>query len=266
MNECSIVKDLLPLYADDLASPDSAEFIARHTAWCPDCREILQRVSEKLPDVDPMEEAKNFKKGLRRAKRRMFLKSMCLCLIAVAIGGFFLAYQLYAIGYYPVTVGYPSPDGQIILEVVEKEDAPIFYDGEGLMVRFNLKNSDGKLGGLNRHPTEWDSLTAHWAQDSCHVLLDVVTREGRQALFVTDASLGYRMDGLIEIPGITEDLVPVLEEQLRVSYDFDCVAFTFESWKPNTKMVILTFATDLGASGRIAYEYSTGGVWEMAEG
>ena len=34
MNECKIVEDLLPLYAEDLISPESKEFVEEHCAGC----------------------------------------------------------------------------------------------------------------------------------------------------------------------------------------------------------------------------------------
>ena len=51
MNECNIVKDLIPLYADDLLSSDSEEFIRRHTEHCPECQKTWERAREPLPGV-----------------------------------------------------------------------------------------------------------------------------------------------------------------------------------------------------------------------
>lgn len=258
MNECNIVSDLMPLYADEVASPDSVEYITRHIAWCPECAEVWKRLSTTLPEVDPREEAKNYRKAFRRGKRRMFLKSLALCLIALVIGTFFLYYQLYVYGVYPITMSYPSPDGKIILEVVEKEDAPIFYTAEGLMVRFKLKDDDDDLWALNRHATTWDTLTAHWSTDSHHVVLDVVTLDGEHALFITDASLEYRNGGLIEIPGITENLIPIFEEALRSEVDIGELTFSFGAWNPDGETAYFRYEMESGYVGSIDYHYPTG--------
>lgn len=259
MNECNIVQDLLPLYADELASPDSVEFIRRHTSCCAECSGAWERISTRLPDVTPAEEVVRYKKGLKRAKRKLFLKSFILSVLALAIGAFFVYYQLYVYGVYPVTMSFPSPDGRIILEVVEKEDAPIFYtDADGLMVRFNLRTEEGDLDGLNRHPTDWDSLTAHWAQDSRHVVLDVTTNDGEHALFITDASLEYRHGGEITIPGITENLIPIFEEALRSEVDIGELTFSFAAWHPDSETANFRYEMESGYVGSIDYHYPTG--------
>ena len=51
MNECNIVKDLMPLYADELLSPDSLEFIEDHVSKCPQCRDLWDRRNQELPDI-----------------------------------------------------------------------------------------------------------------------------------------------------------------------------------------------------------------------
>lgn len=257
MNECNIVSDLMPLYADEVANPDSVEYITRHIAWCPECAEVWKRLSTALPEVDPREEARNYRKAFRRGKRKMFLKSLALCLIALAIAAFFIYYQLYVYGVYPVTMSYPSPDGSIVLEVVEKEDAPIFYTDAGLMVRFNLRDEEGNMEALNRHPTKWKTLTAHWATDSHHVVLDVVTNEGEHALFITDASLERHMGGLIEIPGITEDLMPLFAAALRLEKPIE---FSFEHWQTDGVTATFRYKIDSGITGTIDYHYPTGTV------
>ena len=258
MNECNIVNDLLPLYADELASPDSVEYITRHIAWCPECAEVWKRFGTNLPEVDPREEAQHYRRAFRRGKFKIFLKSLFLSLIAIAIGAFFLYYQLYVYGVYPVTMSYPSPDGYIILEVVEKEDAPIFYTDDGLMVRFKLKDDDDDLWGLNRHSTNWDTLTAHWASDSHHVVMDVVTNEGGHALFITDASLEYHNGGLYEIPGITENLIPIFEEALRSEVDIGELTFSFARWHPDSETANFRYEMESGYVGSIDYHYPTG--------
>lgn len=257
MNECNIVKDLLPLYADELASADSAEFIGRHTAWCKDCNEVWQRISAKLPDVDPIEEVENYKRCLRRGKRKIFLKSLALSLVALAIAAFFIYYQLYVYGVYPISYSFPSPDGRIILEVVEKEDAPMFYFGDGLMVRMNLRTEDDQLSGLNRHSTHWDSLTAHWSQDSRLVALDVTTNDGEHALFIFDAPLEYQNGGINELAGITENLIPIFEEALRSEVDIGELTFSFASWCGDGETAYFQYEMESGYVGSIDYHYPT---------
>ena len=257
MNECNIGNDLLPLYADELASPDSVEYIRRHIAWCPECNEVWKRLSTSLPDMSPREEANNYRKGIRRGKFRIYLKSILLCLIALAIALGFLAYQLYAMGFHPVSHSFPSPDGGIVIEVVESDDIRPFYPGEGIMVRFKM---NGRHGGLNRYETEWDTLSVYWASDSKFVVLDTVTIQGNHAIFICDAQMQYTCGGLAEIPSITEDLIPIFEEALKAENTFENIDFSFETWQEDCETATFQYVTDTGLTGTIDYHYPTNSV------
>ncbi|MBQ2755397.1 MAG: zf-HC2 domain-containing protein, partial [Oscillospiraceae bacterium] len=38
-NECSIVRDILPLYVEDMVSADTSAFVEEHLEKCAECRE-----------------------------------------------------------------------------------------------------------------------------------------------------------------------------------------------------------------------------------
>lgn len=50
-NPCSIIRDLLPLYAEELVSADTAGFVEEHLRGCPSCREEYRRMRE--PQIAP---------------------------------------------------------------------------------------------------------------------------------------------------------------------------------------------------------------------
>ena len=66
MNECKIVEDLLPLYAEELVSRETAEFIGEHCDRCGHCRKLLERSKVVLPveKVDTADYQKALKKYL----------------------------------------------------------------------------------------------------------------------------------------------------------------------------------------------------------
>ena len=47
--ECSIVRDLLPLYAEDMVSADTGEFVKAHLERCAECRDEYEKM--KLPQT-----------------------------------------------------------------------------------------------------------------------------------------------------------------------------------------------------------------------
>lgn len=46
---CAVAADLLPLYMEDLVSPETRALVERHLEGCPDCRERLSRMETELP-------------------------------------------------------------------------------------------------------------------------------------------------------------------------------------------------------------------------
>lgn len=52
-NECSIVRDLLPLYAEGMLSEDSAAFVKEHLDTCEECRALSAGEEPSAPtDAD----------------------------------------------------------------------------------------------------------------------------------------------------------------------------------------------------------------------
>lgn len=48
---CDVIKDLLPLYEDNVCSENSKDMVEDHLAECESCREYYERMTEKLPAV-----------------------------------------------------------------------------------------------------------------------------------------------------------------------------------------------------------------------
>jgi len=45
---CQVIQDLLPLYHDDVCSPDTRELVEGHIELCPDCRSVLEKMKDHL--------------------------------------------------------------------------------------------------------------------------------------------------------------------------------------------------------------------------
>ena len=46
MFDCDVIRDLLPLYADDACSEKSRAMVETHLLECPACNELLGRIRE----------------------------------------------------------------------------------------------------------------------------------------------------------------------------------------------------------------------------
>ena len=92
--ECDVIRDLLPLYAEKLASHASSALVEQHLAACPACRAELERMEKPVPvQPEPQPDAplKNIRSSLNRRRLRTMLCSFAaaLALAAVLYGAVF---------------------------------------------------------------------------------------------------------------------------------------------------------------------------------
>ena len=75
--ECDVIRDLLPLYAEKLASPASSALVEQHLAACPACRAQLEQMEKPVP-VQPESQQDAPLKNIRSSLNRRRLRTM-LC-------------------------------------------------------------------------------------------------------------------------------------------------------------------------------------------
>ena len=86
---CDIIRDLLPLYAEELASGDSQEAVREHLDGCEDCRRTYEKMKESPVIIREDPGLNTVRRGLW--KRRLLtalcavLKLICTTLINTAI-------------------------------------------------------------------------------------------------------------------------------------------------------------------------------------
>lgn len=87
-HECAIVKDLLPLYQEEMTSPETGEFVKEHLAGCEDCRSEWEQMhkDDALP-ADAAAPLKKLKKWMRR-KRIITILISALLVKCLLVGGF----------------------------------------------------------------------------------------------------------------------------------------------------------------------------------
>lgn len=86
---CNVIQDLLPLYADDVVSPESRELVMRHLEYCPDCRQMLSEIRTSIPIPQYTDDG-----ALKRLKKKQRNKSICITLIAVLCVVLLLTYPI----------------------------------------------------------------------------------------------------------------------------------------------------------------------------
>lgn len=91
--ECSIVIDLLPLYVEDMVSPETAQYISEHLGECPECHAELAKLKgdTTLTAIEgktaPKADSKmSFKKMMKRMNRQFYSLSYSLIIFFIFLG------------------------------------------------------------------------------------------------------------------------------------------------------------------------------------
>ena len=91
--ECSVVRDLLPLYVEDMVNPETAEYVKSHLAECAECQAELENLKEgegltaieKKPTVEAAE-AKPFKTIMKRMNRQFYSIAYAALIFLIFLG------------------------------------------------------------------------------------------------------------------------------------------------------------------------------------
>lgn len=100
-NECNIVRDLLPLCIEDMASPDSAVFVGKHLETCEDCRREMSRLQapdlpkQAIPNPAEAEDFFVFRQEIQYrnrvlVSRRTLISTVIICALLISL----IAYHL----------------------------------------------------------------------------------------------------------------------------------------------------------------------------
>ena len=94
--DCSIVQDLLPLYAEDLLREETKEFVDEHLAQCEACRaELAALKADVTPAPVNAQPLRSLKKQLRRKKFTAVLLAVALALTLATAGFAYLTAPQY---------------------------------------------------------------------------------------------------------------------------------------------------------------------------
>ncbi|HDR7380532.1 MULTISPECIES: zf-HC2 domain-containing protein [Bacillus cereus group] len=138
---CDIVKDLLPLYYDDVCSGESKKMVEEHLLECDSCKNELNRIQDEIiiPKVEikknkeDVNVIKNISSFWKRSKVKAFIKGIIITVISFSI----------------ILVGYVGLFNWNIVSVptnmVEVSDISELKDGR---IAYHIKIKDGYA--LNR--------------------------------------------------------------------------------------------------------------------
>ena len=140
---CDMIKDLLPLYADDVCSEESRKAVEEHINSCPDCKAELEKLRKSVT-VSPQKDAD----VLKRIKKRLRIEKLVVGLISVfAICGALLIGLVYLIN--SDTSMDMEKYGILNNVSVTEHDNAVWLDVKGSAVEFmrvhpTISDTDGK--------------------------------------------------------------------------------------------------------------------------
>ena len=124
---CDVIRDLLPLYADEACSQDSRRIVNEHLGECPDCSKMLQRLQNHEIESDLQTEKQDvLEYGVRKFRQRsatvgstvsgVFMIPILVCLIinlaaGSAMGWFFIVLAALSVAASLVIVPLMAPRG-----------------------------------------------------------------------------------------------------------------------------------------------------------
>lgn len=79
-NNCDIVRDLLPLYAEDMCSEESRKAVAEHLSECGECRKELEKINANV-----IIQADSDISAFKRIKKRAMIEKVIISIISVAV-------------------------------------------------------------------------------------------------------------------------------------------------------------------------------------
>ena len=105
MMDCEVIRDLLPLYADGQTSPVTNRRIEEHTARCPACKGLMDRMCAPM-EPEPVDEEEACLRAIKKQRRKTILRTVlaCLLVVVVCVVGWWIYMETHFVGEYDKTV------------------------------------------------------------------------------------------------------------------------------------------------------------------
>ena len=125
--KCEVIRDLLPLYVDGVASEESRALIEEHLNTCEGCREYCRLLQEEPPEV-PVAEYADETASLKKIKRRIHRNQVLLALVIIgfAVGAYAFLNAMHLADYEGTleeNISYELPTGYELVRSEEGSDS-----------------------------------------------------------------------------------------------------------------------------------------------
>lgn len=100
-SNCNIIKDILPLYIDEVVSKDTKTFVEEHLATCENCKAEAEKMAEDISVPISKEIISAEKNAIKKVKKKILNKKIIIATIsvvvaiAIIVGAFFASVLIY---------------------------------------------------------------------------------------------------------------------------------------------------------------------------
>lgn len=151
MKDCGIVKDLLPLVAEDMASNETKAFVAAHIETCEACKKELKALKSPV-ETDPAAPLKSVRKSVKR--HGWLIAGLIACLVAALLIGA-VARLTKPIPIHSVEEAFA--DVSVTPEVHQQHDELVLYYTHAMTVHVKTETVDGEMF-VYAYTTLWNQL------------------------------------------------------------------------------------------------------------
>lgn len=176
-NECSIIRDLLPLYAENMVSDHTAAFVEEHLKGCESCRKEYERTKEP----ERAQEISHAAPLLKLSRRMKVKKVQTIALTAIFVMALFVS----AFAVLDAPIYFPYSEGLVTLGQFGEQGMLLTFDEEVTDFDYTLyKDMDG--GDFYYCDIQaWTSLWDKWfPQGKGSLSATVTTRDHKPVIAV----------------------------------------------------------------------------------
>lgn len=246
MTNCNIIRDLLPLCADGLASKESAALVEAHVKQCPACRAELARM--RVPLERPAPEAPSYREALRREKRRITKRTASFSAAALLLGVLLSLLVLLSKGYFHIVDRKSTADGSMTATAYAGDVTGLFPQAGGFTLKTVCAERSRGYYLTTYSDAEFDGM---WWSPSGRYLA-VSMRDAERARLMVSDYIGNHTTHIDLLFGIAEG-----------------AEYTFVQWREDDAMLIRYAYADAGGKEHTGYfwysceSWSTSGLVEL---
>lgn len=174
--ECNIIRDLLPLYAENMVSSDTSDFVEEHLKGCEACRKEYERTREPQPTQEISDAA-----PLLKLSRKMKVKRIQTIALAAV---FVIALFVSAFAVLDAPIYLPYSERIVTLEPLDDKGMLLTFDEEVTDFDYTVHEASDGSNFYYCYIQAWTSLWDKWFSQGKKKLSATVTTKNTKPIIV----------------------------------------------------------------------------------